>query len=56
MSNGQTWQASLAISNLFDEEPPIIADFGQRFSSQTITPNNFDVYGRRFMLNFRYRL
>jgi outer membrane receptor protein involved in Fe transport len=56
MSSGQSWQASLSISNLFDAEPPIIADFGQRFSAQTISPNNFDVYGRRYMLNFRYRL
>src|SRR5690606_10835500 len=55
MSGGQSWQASLSISNLFDEDPPIIAEYNSRFSSQTIAANNYDVYGRRYMLNFRYR-
>jgi outer membrane receptor protein involved in Fe transport len=56
LSNGRTWQASFAITNLFDTEPPIIAAFDQRFSAQTAVANNFDVYGRRFVMNFRYRL
>jgi hypothetical protein len=45
----------MAISNLFDVSPPVIADFGQRFSAQSITPNNFDVYGRRYLFSFDYR-
>jgi len=53
MPNGSEWQASLAITNLLDEDPPVIASFGQRFSSQTVS-NNFDTYGRRYMFNFRY--
>ena len=53
MPNGSDWQASLAITNLFDVDPPVIASFGQRFSSQTVS-NNFDTYGRRYMFNFRY--
>ena len=51
------WRAALAISNLFNVDPPVVADFGQRFSSQspTIPPNNFDVYGRRYLFSFDYR-
>jgi len=48
------WGVSFAISNLFDTDPPVVADFGQRFSSQTVTPNSFDVYGRRFLASFDY--
>jgi outer membrane receptor protein involved in Fe transport len=51
--SGNAWQASLAISNLFDTAPPVIPGFGQRFSSQ-ITGDNFDTYGRRYSVNFRY--
>jgi hypothetical protein len=49
------WGVSLAISNVFDTDPPVIADFGQRFSSQTFSPNSFDVYGRRYLVSFDYR-
>ena len=49
------WGLSLAVSNLFDVDPPVIADFGQRGSSQTISPNSYDVYGRRFLVSFDYR-
>jgi outer membrane receptor protein involved in Fe transport len=49
-------QASLSISNLLDVDPPVVPTFGQRFSAQSFgsSPNNYDVYGRRYMLNFRY--
>ena len=53
LASGSTWQASLAITNLLDTDPPVLPAFGQRFSSQAV-PNDFDVYGRRYMLNFRY--
>jgi outer membrane receptor protein involved in Fe transport len=56
MASGRAWQASLSISNLFDVDPPVLPAFDTRFSSQTVPTNNYDVYGRRFMLNFRYRL
>jgi outer membrane receptor protein involved in Fe transport len=49
------WRAAIAISNLFNVDPPVVADFGQRFSAQSITPNNFDVYGRRYLFSFDYR-
>jgi iron complex outermembrane recepter protein len=54
------WAVSFAISNLFDVDPPVIADFGQRFSAQqaiaaTAGLNGFDVYGRRYLMSFDYR-
>jgi hypothetical protein len=49
------WAVSLAISNVFDVDPPVIADFGQRFSSQGLPATGFDVYGRRFLASFDYR-
>jgi len=55
-ANGNTWQLSLAITNALDEDPPVIATFDQRFSSQTNAANAYDVYGRRYLLNFTYRL
>jgi iron complex outermembrane recepter protein len=56
LSSGRSWQASLNITNLFNVDPPVIPTFDQRFSAQTNPGNNFDVYGRRYMLSFRYRL
>jgi iron complex outermembrane receptor protein len=52
------WGLSFAVSNVFDSDPPVIAEFGQRASSQ-VTPagttfNGFDVYGRRFLMSFDY--
>jgi outer membrane receptor protein involved in Fe transport len=55
MRSGHTWEASLAVSNLFDEDPPVIPSFDTRFSSQQVTANNFDIYGRRYLASFRYR-
>jgi len=54
MASGSTWQASLSVTNLFNSEPPVVAAFGQRGSSQTNPLNPFDTFGRRYMLNFRY--
>ncbi len=48
------WALSLAVSNVFDVDPPVIADFGQRGSSQTLPANGYDIYGRRFLLGFDY--
>jgi outer membrane receptor protein involved in Fe transport len=55
MRTGHNWEASLSVSNVFDADPPIIPSFDTRFSSQTVSPNNFDIYGRRYLVNFRYR-
>ena len=58
MSGGKSWQLSLAITNATNESPPIIPVFDQRFSSQSnpIGFNAYDVYGRRYLLNFAYKL
>jgi hypothetical protein len=52
------WGLSFAVSNVFDSDPPVVAEFGQRFSSQGApagtTLNGFDVYGRRFLVSFDY--
>ena len=56
LSNGRSWQLALAITNAGDEDPPVIPTFDQRFSSQTNPANAYDVYGRRFLATFSYRL
>ena len=56
LSDGRGWQLSLAITNANDEDPPVIPTFDQRFSAQTNPANAYDVYGRRFLATFRYRL
>jgi len=56
LANGRSWQVSLAITNALDEDPPVIAAFDQRFSSQGNPANAYDVYGRRFLLGFNYSL
>jgi hypothetical protein len=57
-TNGQNWEVSLSITNAFDEEPPVVPTFDQRFSSQQnpLGFNAYDVYGRRYLVGFRYRL
>jgi outer membrane receptor protein involved in Fe transport len=56
MGSGHSWQLGLAITNAGDEDPPVIPGFDQRFSAQTNPGNAYDVYGRRFLATFRYRL
>jgi outer membrane receptor protein involved in Fe transport len=56
MTGGQSWELSLSLTNAFDEDPPVIPTFDQRFSSQSNPANAYDVYGRRWLLGFRYRL
>jgi len=58
MKGGKTWQLALAITNVMNEDPPIIPVFDQRFSAQSnpVGFNSYDVYGRRYLLNFTYKL
>ena len=58
MSSGKTWELSLAITNATNENPPIIPVFDQRFSAQSnpVGFNAYDVYGRRYLLSFTYKL
>jgi hypothetical protein len=58
LKGGKMWQLSLAITNVMNEDPPIIPVFDQRFSAQSNPQgfNSYDVYGRRYLLNFTYKL
>ncbi len=51
--NGGTWSVGLAVQNLFDRNPPIIASFNSRSGSQLIS-DTYDAEGRRYALNFNY--
>jgi len=53
LSNGSTWNVSLNVQNLFDRNPPVIANFGNRGGSQTIS-DNYDAEGRRYQLSMNY--
>jgi iron complex outermembrane receptor protein len=52
-SSGSTWNLSLNIQNLFDRNPPIWPSYGTRGGAQS-TPNQYDVFGRRYALNLNY--
>ncbi len=52
-SNGAAWQVSLNVLNLFDRNPPVIASFGSRGGSQTVS-DLYDAEGRRYQLNVNY--
>jgi len=54
-ARGKNWRASLTVTNLFDADPPVIADFGQRFSTQSVSAGNYDYYGRLYSLAFDYK-
>ena len=58
LKGGKTWQLALSITNLMNEDPPIIPVFDQRFSAQSnpVGFNSYDVYGRRILLIFTYKL
>jgi outer membrane receptor protein involved in Fe transport len=58
MTSDARWRAALTITNLLDADPPVVADFGQRFSSQGaigFAQSSYDFYGRRYLLSFDYR-
>ena len=52
-SSGAAYQVSLNVLNLFDRSPPVIASFGSRTGSQTVS-DSYDAEGRRYQLNFNY--
>lgn len=56
-SNGSRWEVFASITNLFDEDPPIVASFSS-FSGQAnqANPNIHDILGRRYTIGFRYDL
>ena len=51
---GHSWDVSLFVTNLLDKHPMIIPSNNPRGSSQTVS-NNYDAYGRRFVLGFNYK-
>ncbi|MBN1240818.1 MAG: TonB-dependent receptor [Gammaproteobacteria bacterium] len=57
LANGSRWEVFGNITNLFDEEPPIVPSFSS-FTGQTNQVNAavHDILGRRYTLGFRYEL
>ncbi len=53
LGDGRTWEASLSVNNLFDVEPPVIAEYWDRGGAQAVS-NNYDVFGRRFSVDVNY--
>ncbi len=49
LARGGEWRLNLDINNLFDRDPPIVPSISQRGGSQAVS-NNFDVFGRRYLL------
>jgi outer membrane receptor protein involved in Fe transport len=49
LASGGTWDLSLNVTNLFDRNPPIVPSFNARGGSQ-ITPNGYDIFGRRYQI------
>jgi iron complex outermembrane receptor protein len=43
------WRARLGVTNLFDQEPPLMADQG---NSGNTDPSLYDIFGRSFYLSF----
>jgi outer membrane receptor protein involved in Fe transport len=52
-NNGANWTLGLAIQNMFDRNPPIIASVNSRGGSQTIS-DAYDAEGRRYQLSLNY--
>jgi len=57
LSNGSSWEVFASITNLFDEDPPIVPGFSS-FTGQTSQVNNnvHDILGRRYTIGFSYDL
>jgi len=53
LNNGSTWSLNLNVQNLFDQEPPIVPNFGTRGGTQTFS-SSFDIFKRRYNLSANY--
>lgn len=53
LGDGRAWEASLTVNNLLGVDPPVIPEYWDRGGAQTVS-NNYDVFGRRFSLEFDY--
>jgi iron complex outermembrane recepter protein len=54
LSNGSRYNVSLNVQNIFDREPPVVASFSDFSGGSQSVSNVYDVYGRRYNLNFSY--
>jgi iron complex outermembrane recepter protein len=54
-ADGHDWDVSLFVTNLLDKHPMIVPSNNARGSSQTVS-NNYDAYGRRYVLGVSYKL
>ncbi len=52
--DGHEWDVSLFVTNLLDKHPMVIPSNATRGGSQTVS-NNFDAYGRRYVLGVNFR-
>jgi outer membrane receptor protein involved in Fe transport len=57
LTNGGRWEVFGSITNLFDEEPPVVPGFSS-FSGQAsqVNANIHDILGRRYTIGFTYDL
>jgi outer membrane receptor protein involved in Fe transport len=57
LANGSRWQIYASVTNLFDEDPPVVAGFSS-FTGQSseANPSIHDVLGRRYTIGFSYEL
>lgn len=57
LTNGNHWEIFGSITNLFDEEPPVVPGFSS-FSGQAsqTNPSIHDILGRRYTVGFRFTM
>ena len=57
LSNGSRWEVFGNVTNLFDEDPPVVPGFSS-FTGQAseVNANIHDIIGRRFTIGFTYEL
>jgi hypothetical protein len=54
VSSTASFQLWLNVSNLFDKDPPLVAQFGFT-GSQATNSSLFDIYGRRYTMGVKFR-
>ena len=52
--NGASWRLFANVTNVFDEDPPIVAGFFNFFGSTQVNEALYDVLGRRYTAGFTY--
>jgi outer membrane receptor protein involved in Fe transport len=57
LANGNHWSVFASVTNLFDEDPPVVPGFSS-FTGQAsqVNANIHDILGRRFTIGFTYDL